>query len=66
MIDFTTIQANPIPPSIIELQSSNTLLKEENKMMKGLLIIGGILTVLYLGSKVLTYLKEDDERKNKV
>jgi len=34
MIDFTTIDANPIPPSILALQKENTRLLKKHKQLK--------------------------------
>lgn len=65
MIDFTTIQANPIPLPIVELQSANTLLKGENKTLRNALIVGGVIVALYFGDKIITYIKKENERKNK-
>jgi hypothetical protein len=34
MIDYTTLQIEPIPLSIITLQKTNTILKNENDVFK--------------------------------
>lgn len=65
MIDFTTIQANPIPPPIIELQAANSALKGKNKALNAILIVGGVLLGMFIADKVITYIKEENERKNK-
>jgi hypothetical protein len=45
MIDFTTLEANPIPPPIVELQQANTNLTTVNKAIKTAIYIGvGALT----------------------
>ncbi|MBK9284099.1 MAG: hypothetical protein IPM51_07230 [Sphingobacteriaceae bacterium] len=65
MIDFTTIQANPIPPPIIELQAANSALQGKNKALNAILIVGGVLLGMFIADKVITYIKEENERKNK-
>jgi len=65
MIDFTTIQANPIPPPIIELQAANSALQSKNKALNAILIVGGVLLGIFIAVKVITYIKEENERKNK-
>ncbi|MFO0357335.1 MAG: hypothetical protein ACK50A_10285 [Sphingobacteriaceae bacterium] len=65
MIDFTTIQANPIPPPIIELQTANSTLQGKNKALRNILIVGGVLLGIFIADKVITYIKEENERKNK-
>ena len=67
MIDFTTIQANPIPPPIIELQAANSALQGKNKALNAILIVSGVLLGIFIAVKVITYIKEENERiyKNK-
>ena len=65
MIDFTTIQANPIPPPIIKLQVANSVLQGKNKALRNILIVGGVLLGIYIADKVITYIKEENERKIK-
>lgn len=65
MIDFTTIQANPIPPTIIDLQAANSALQLENRALRNILIIGGVILGIYITDKVIKYIKEEKERKNK-
>ena len=48
MIDFTTIQAHPIPPPILEIQGENLLLKNENEVLNNVLLILGIGIMAYL------------------
>ena len=62
MIDFTTIQANPIPLPIIELQKVNTTLQGKNYILRNVLIMVG---VIYIVDKAITYIKEENARKNK-
>ena len=64
MIDFTTIQANPIPPPIIELQTVNTSLQGENNVLRNILFFGIVLLVIFNVDKVLTNLKEERKQKN--
>ena len=65
MVDITKIQLNPIPPPIIVLQSANTSLQGKNNRLRNILIVGGVIAVLYFGDKIITYIKEENERKNK-
>ncbi len=65
MVDITKIQLNPIPPPIVVLQEANTKLQGNNNTLKNILIVGGVLVVLYLGDKIITYIGEENERKNK-
>ena len=65
MIGFTTIQANPIPPPIIELQAANSALQGKNKMLRNILIVGGVLLGIYVANKFIKYIKEENERENK-
>jgi hypothetical protein len=43
MIDFTTLEANPIPPPILELQKQNVILNGKNKVFEKI-IFGVIAT----------------------
>jgi len=65
MIDFTTLQANPIPLSIIALQKANTTLQVKNNTLRNVLIVVGVFGLLYFGDKVIIYLQEENARKNK-
>jgi hypothetical protein len=50
MIDFTTLQANPIPLPILELQEQNIMLQEKNKVFEKVifgLITAGVITLIY-------------------
>ena len=50
MIDFTTLQANPIPPPILELQEQNVMLQGKNKVFEKVifgLITAGVITLIY-------------------
>jgi hypothetical protein len=59
MIDFTTIELNPIPPNIVELQSVNNKLNTENQIIKGL-----ILSLLIIGVAGKIYLIITEAKKN--
>lgn len=59
MIDFTTIELNPIPPNIVELQSVNNKLNTENQIFKGL-----ILSLLVIGVAGKIYLIITEAKKN--
>ena len=50
MIDFTTLEANPIPPPISELQKQNVILNGKNKVFEKI-----ILGVITAGALVLIY-----------
>jgi hypothetical protein len=65
MVDITKIQLNPIPPPLVVLQNENTKLQGTNNTLRNILIVGGVLVLLYLGDKIITYIKEENERKNK-
>jgi len=65
MIDFTTLQANPIPLTTIELQTANTALQGKNKVLRNVLIMVGAIGAIYLVDKAITYIKEENARKNK-
>ena len=58
MIDITKIQLHPIPLPIIELQ-------RENKALRNILYAGGTIIGFVLAFKLITYLIEENERKNK-
>lgn len=50
MIDFTTIELNPIPLPIKELQMANSSLEKNNKVLN--VIVWGVIG---LGVAILTY-----------
>ena len=60
MIDFTTIQANPIPPAIVELQKANTNLTTENKAIKTAIYISAAVLMGYLVYRIYKKNKEDE------
>ena len=60
MIDFTTIQANPIPPPIVELQKANTNLTTENKAFKIAIYIGVGALAAYIIYRMYKKHKEDE------
>ena len=64
MIDFTTIQANPIPLPIIELQKANANLTTENKTIKTFIYIGVGALAAYIVYRMYKKRKEDEANKN--
>jgi hypothetical protein len=52
MIDFTTLQANPIPPPILELQKENLMLQDKNRIFEkvifGVITSGVIILIIYI------------------
>lgn len=65
MIDFTTIQANPIPSSIFALQKSNANLKTENSALKTAITIGVVVAAIYVGYQIYKVYQEDEAKKHK-
>ena len=65
MVDFTTIQANPIPLSILELQSTNSALQIENEVLINCLIAGGFALGLFVAHKIITSIDAENETKRK-
>jgi hypothetical protein len=63
MIDFTTIQANPIPPEIIKLQASNRMLKNEKELLQTCLIVGGIALGLIILAAAIKKMREKQNNK---
>jgi hypothetical protein len=63
MIDFTTVQANPIPMPIIELQKVNTSLQGENKTLRYVLVMVGVIGAIYIVNKAITSIKEENASK---
>ena len=63
MIDFTTLQANPIPPAIFELQNANASLTAENKALKTAIQIGLGLLASYIIYRIYKKHKEDEANK---
>ena len=63
MIDFTTIQANPIPLPIVELQKANTNLTTENKAIKTAIYIGVGVLAAYIVYRMYIKRKEDESNK---
>ncbi len=61
MMDFTTLEANPIPPPILELQKENIELQRKNKVFQKIIfgtIAAGVLTLIY-------YIIKDAESRKK-
>lgn len=65
MVDITKIQLNPIPPSILELQTTNKILVGKNSVLTDILIIGGAITVVFVGGIIIDYIKEKNAREFK-
>ena len=63
MIDFTTIQANPIPLPIVELQKANANLTTENKAIKTFIYIGVGALAAYIVYRMYKKHKEDEDNK---
>lgn len=61
MIDITTIQANPIPENIFKLQTANSKISSENKIMKNIFIAIVIAGVIIIGYHII---KKNKEREN--
>ena len=59
MIDFTKLQVNPIPPSIVKLL-------KENKMLKTILLIGAGALTIYTIHKIYKKYKEDETKKSQL
>jgi hypothetical protein len=66
MVDITTLQANPIPQTILELQSANKVLGKNNDALKNALIFFGAVGAIYVAYRILTYIQESNGRKNQV
>lgn len=65
MIDITKIELNPLPPPIIELQSTNRVLQGKNKTLNNILIVGGIIAAICIGYQIIKKNQEENERENK-
>jgi hypothetical protein len=64
MIDLTTLQANPIPLAIMDLQAANVKLENQNNTLRNIVIAGSVIAALYFGDKLLSYLKNKNEQRN--
>jgi hypothetical protein len=65
MVDITKIQLNPIPPNIMELQTTNKILVGKNSVLTDVLIVGGAIALVFVGGIIIDYIKEENERKIK-
>jgi hypothetical protein len=65
MVDITKIQLNPIPPPIIELQTTNNKLEGKNTALRNILIICSVLVGIYIADKIITSIQLENEQKNK-
>ena len=61
MIDFTTLQIEPIPVSIITLQNTNTILQKENKAFKNIMVCVLIGGAIYVGYQILKRIEENEQ-----
>ena len=63
MIDFTTLEANPIPLPIIELQEQNIMLQGKNKVFEkiflGVIAAGALVLIYYV---IKTSYPRDNEK----
>jgi len=58
-IDLRTIEINPIPQPVIELQNTNSNLQRNNKLLTQLLIVGGVaIAVILVAAVIDNYLKD--------
>ena len=64
MIDFTTLQAYPIPLAIMDLQAANVKLENQNNTLRNVLIAGSVIAALYFGDQLLCYLNRKNEQRN--
>ena len=63
MIDITTIQTFPVAPVILQLQTANTRLGNDNKQLKTALVIIGVVGGVYITYRLIRKYNEDKERK---
>ena len=62
MVDLSTVQLNPIPKPIIELQKANSELTRDNKLLRNVLIALVIVAGACLIIKVHKNSKENDRK----
>jgi hypothetical protein len=62
MIDITQVQAFPIPPKIMELQTANAELKDQNGLFKNILIVGTVLLGLAIVVAIYNQTQTQNER----
>lgn len=65
MVDITNLQVNPIPPSILELQNLNTSIKSENKLLRNIIIVAGVVVALAVANEILKQIEYKNERNRK-
>mgnify|MGYP001034309234 CR=1 FL=1 len=62
MIDITQVLAFPIPPKIMELQTANAELKDQNGLFKNILIVGTVLLGLAVVVTIYNQTQTQNER----
>jgi hypothetical protein len=60
MVDITRLQLNPIPESILMLQTTNKVLARKNSILTGILIIGCSITLAVIAEKIINHYKEEN------
>lgn len=63
MKDFTQIQLEPIPPSVSSLQKANGSLKDQNELLKNILVISSVVVVGLCVYHFIKRQKEEDDKK---
>ena len=62
MIDITTLQVNPIPPTILELQNLNTNITNENKVLRNIIIGVTVIVILTVANEIYKQIQFNNER----
>ena len=62
MIDITTLQVNPIPPTILELQNLNTNITNENKVLRNIIIGVTVVAILTVANEIYKQIQFNNER----
>lgn len=65
MIDISKLEINPIPQKILELQNSNLELKDKNKLLKNIMILGVIFISMVVLDDIITHFNKEYERENR-
>jgi hypothetical protein len=66
MIEINKIELNPLPPPIRVLNADNLLLKKKNEELINMLLIGGLIIGIIMAEKIITIIKQKDERKKEL